>query len=87
MNPHEKQFYRENILQQLDASRNPTLANVLLIGLRCGGFPKTDEAELEHEVQYLISKGFVSLDNASISAGVKRYTITATGTEYLEARS
>ena len=87
MNAQEKQFYRENILQQLDTSRNPTLANVLLIGLRCGGFPKTDETELEHEIQYLIAKGFVSIDTASISAGVKRYSITATGTEYLEARS
>ena len=87
MNAQEKQFYRENILQQLDTSRNPTLANVLLIGLRCGGFTKTGEAELEHEIQYLIAKGFVSIDNASISAGVKRYTITAVGTEYLEARS
>ncbi len=85
MNAEQKEFYRGNILAQLDNARVPTLGEVLLIGLKCGGFPKTDAAEMEREIEYLVAKGLVSIDRGAISAGVKRYKITASGIEYLEA--
>ena len=53
--------------------------------MKCGGFPKTDAAEMEREIEYLVAKGLVSIDRGAISAGVKRYKITASGIEYLEA--
>jgi hypothetical protein len=85
MSPEQKEIYRNNILLQLDTARAPMLGNTLFIGLKAGGFTDSTVAEMKSEIEYLIAKGLVSIERAAISAGVKRYKITADGIEYVEA--
>lgn len=85
MSPEQKEFYRKNILRQLNVGRVPTLGATLLNGLNWGGFDKTNESEMERELEYLIEKNFVRIVSDAVSVGVKRYKITAAGIEYMEA--
>ena len=45
------------------------------------------EAQLADHLHYLISKDFVAANANTVSAGDKRYTLTAAGREYLEAEN
>ena len=85
MTPEQKEFYRKNIMRQLDACRVPMLGAALLNGLKWGGFEATDAAEMEREIEYLVEKGFVRVVADQVSAGVRRYKITAAGVEFMEA--
>ena len=85
MTPEQKEIYRNNILLQLDTARAPMLGKTLFIGLTVGGFTDSSITEMESEIEYLIAKGWVAIERAAISAGVKRYKITADGIEYVEA--
>ena len=85
MTPEQTEIYRKNILRQLDACRVPLLGAALLNGLKWGGFESTDAAEMELEIAYLVEKGFVRVVPDQISAGVRRYKITAAGIEFMEA--
>lgn len=85
MNAEQKELYRENILVQLQGGF-PVHDKTILIDLRCAGF-RTNEAEMDAELEYLIEKGLVRRERAEISAGKKHYKLTAAGTEYLEANA
>lgn len=87
MTPQQKELYRENLLAQLDGARIPVHASALLVGLRCGGFTKTDEPEMARELEYLIEKGLVRLERSEISRGSRHYKITAAGIDYMEANA
>lgn len=80
-----KQLTREGILGDLAAVRPSTVpANTLLQGRRYAGIPLS-EAQLTNELDYLIDKGLVEKTAAALSAGAKRYRITAAGIDHLEA--
>lgn len=81
----QKQLTREGILCDLAAARPATLPlGTLLQGRRVAGIPTTLE-QLQGELGYLADKDLVEETASALSAGAKRYRITAAGIDHLEA--
>lgn len=84
MTPEQKSILRNSLLDLLDTSRVPTSIAYLCTALKSRAF-RLDTPDVERELEYLISKGFVTLERDNVSTGLKRYQITSAGTDYIEA--
>lgn len=81
----DKQIIREKILRQAHASgpRGIT-AEVAQRGVALAGFA-LESNQIALELHYLTDKGLLSIGAAALSAGARRFAITAAGIEYLES--
>lgn len=82
MSPELKEQFRQEIIKQL-AAIGPVGARAvqLKVGVRSAGFAPSD-AEVDAALDYLAGKGFVAVKDQSVSPEVKRWKITAAGTDY-----
>lgn len=82
---HEtEEILRLSLLMQLDASRVATgLQTLCMITKTQGGFKGLADADIERELEYLASKGFVAKEKPGIAPGAVRWRITAAGTDYI----
>ncbi len=83
MTATQLKILRDNLLIQLNETRIATSLNTLRLGVLAAGF-KLDEAEVEKELQYLVSKGLARPSTGVHSKGFKSFVITGEGTDYLE---
>lgn len=85
MTPTEKQIAREKLLLQLyDASPAALALDTLLRNVQLVANARILDFEVERELAHLVSKGFAEETTTELSRGLKRWRITAPGTELLE---
>jgi hypothetical protein len=55
--------------------------------VKAAGYHRTHEYDVLAEMAYLVGKGLATEGNAELSAALKRWRVTASGTEYAEANA
>ena len=82
----QRTLIRNAILQDLEAASPISLPlTTLEQGLRVAHAISATSAQIEKHLSYLVEKGFVEVTASAVSAGDKRYKLTASGREYLES--
>lgn len=85
-NPQHKLLLRHAILLQLAASSPvPLPAQTLLEGIRLAGY-ETDKSALFTHLDYLEQKQHIKTSSSELSAADTRYSLSATGRDYLESK-
>lgn len=85
-NAHQTLLLRHALLLQVAAaSPVPLPATTLLEGLRLAGHP-LDSQQLAAQLSYLCDKGQIHPHTSELSHGLQRYSLSATGRDYLEAQ-
>lgn len=84
--PALKELLRDKLLELAETSgrRGMTLAG-FRNGVMANGFTLMDE-DLGTELDYLTNKNLLTRESAELSAGLERYSLSAAGREYLEAK-
>jgi DNA-binding MarR family transcriptional regulator len=76
---------RHAVLLQLQAALPASLpASTVWQGLQLAGFGSLSREALLTVLDYLMERGFVAMLPSQIDASLKRYKLTAAGTDYLE---
>lgn len=84
MTPQDKELCQEKILQQChNAGRFGTPEATLLRGLHKSGFEEADAKDLERDLRYLESKGWIRTVERELRPDLRKWQTTAPGDEYL----
>lgn len=87
LNPEQKALLRQGLLLQLEAASPVSLPiTTLAQGVRLAGFADRLDTEVRADLDYLVDKGLAIESTNEISAGLKRWKLTAEGREFLEGK-
>lgn len=82
----QRTLTRNALLQDLEAASPVDLPlSTLAQGARAVHAINVTNDQVEKHLKYLVEKGLVQEKNSAISAGDKRYSLTASGLDYLES--